>query len=81
MASPFSWLLLTIPFFQTPASEYLGLLIKHNHSYVLDASRDQIVVVEFDTFPNEGDVGDPPYQHVGINVNSMTPLSMCWLVG
>lgn len=29
------------------------------------------MVVEFDTFPNEGDVRDPPYQHVGINVNSM----------
>ncbi|CAJ2636326.1 unnamed protein product [Trifolium pratense] len=44
---------------------YLGLF---NPNYATNALLNEIVAVEFDTYPNEW---DPPFAHVGIDVNSI----------
>lgn len=49
---------------------YLGLF---SPDTALTASRNKIVAVEFDTFPNKW---DPPFAHVGIDVNSIGSLTM-----
>ncbi|XP_012832534.1 PREDICTED: LOW QUALITY PROTEIN: L-type lectin-domain containing receptor kinase IX.1-like [Erythranthe guttata] len=57
--------------FQIPpnsAGGYLGLFNTTTTS--TSSSRAQIVSVEFDTHSNEG--WDPKYEHVGININSIT---------
>ncbi|KAF8022047.1 hypothetical protein BT93_G2244 [Corymbia citriodora subsp. variegata] len=51
------------------AGGYLGLF---NASTVHDGPRNQIVVVEFDTWVNLE--FDPPVQHIGINDNSLSPI-------
>ncbi|KAJ0098272.1 hypothetical protein Patl1_28383 [Pistacia atlantica] len=48
------------------AGGFLGLFNTTNS----DSSQNQIVLVEFDTFPNEE--WDPEVQHVGINTNSIS---------
>ncbi|KAJ0041265.1 hypothetical protein Pint_27757 [Pistacia integerrima] len=48
------------------AGGFLGLF----NTTTSDSSQNQIVLVEFDTFPNEE--WDPEFQHVGINTNSIS---------
>ncbi|XVF17393.1 hypothetical protein REPUB_Repub10bG0118000 [Reevesia pubescens] len=48
------------------AGGFLGLF----NTTTSDSARNQIVLVEFDTFPNSQ--WDPPVQHVGINTNSIS---------
>ncbi|WRX08039.1 Protein kinase domain - like 10 [Theobroma cacao] len=48
------------------AGGFLGLF----NTTTSDSTRNQIVLVEFDTFPNPE--WDPPVQHVGINTNSIS---------
>ncbi|KAK6287658.1 hypothetical protein POUND7_013837 [Theobroma cacao] len=48
------------------AGGFLGLF----NTTTSDSPRNQIVLVEFDTFPNPQ--WDPPVQHVGINTNSIS---------
>ncbi|KAK8490598.1 hypothetical protein V6N12_076265 [Hibiscus sabdariffa] len=48
------------------AGGFLGLF----NTTTSDSSRNQIVLVEFDTFSNPQ--WDPPFQHVGINTNSIS---------
>lgn len=55
--------------FQIPpnsAGEFLGLFNSTNN----DSPRNQMLVVEFDPVANTN-TGDPPYEHVGINLNSI----------
>ncbi|XP_030466144.1 L-type lectin-domain containing receptor kinase IX.1-like [Syzygium oleosum] len=54
--------------FQIPVNSIGGFLGLFNTTYS-DSSSNQIVVVEFDTFANPE--WDPPYEHVGINNNSI----------
>ncbi|XP_015884251.1 L-type lectin-domain containing receptor kinase IX.1-like [Ziziphus jujuba] len=56
----------TIP--PNSGGKYLALF---NHTTGLATSSNQIVMVEFDTLPNVQD-WDPPQQHVGININSIS---------
>ncbi|KAF7843040.1 L-type lectin-domain containing receptor kinase IX.1-like [Senna tora] len=59
------------PFPNPPDGSGIGLMgrteIFQNPSFIYEHP---FVAVEFDTFPNK-DLGDPPYDHVGINVNNM----------
>lgn len=48
-----------------------GFLGLYNTTTISEGSRNQIVHVEFDTFPNP-ELQDPTYEHVGINNNSIT---------
>ncbi|PQQ21002.1 L-type lectin-domain containing receptor kinase IX.1-like [Prunus yedoensis var. nudiflora] len=55
------------------AGAYLGLL---NSTTSFEASHNQIVMVEFDTYSNEW---DPPGPHVGININTISSVvSASW---
>ncbi|KAK9285515.1 hypothetical protein L1049_024709 [Liquidambar formosana] len=54
--------------FQIPPNSDGGFLGLFNTT-TSDSSSNQIVVVEFDSFPNPE--WDPPYEHVGINNNSI----------
>ncbi|PSS30040.1 Legume lectin domain protein [Actinidia chinensis var. chinensis] len=54
--------------FQIPPNSVGGFLGLFNTT-TSDSSQNQIVAVEFDSFPNPE--WDPPYQHVGINNNSI----------
>ncbi|KDP41155.1 hypothetical protein JCGZ_03649 [Jatropha curcas] len=54
--------------FQIPPNSAGGFLGLFNTS-TSDSSQNQIVTVEFDSFPNEE--WDPPVEHVGINNNSI----------
>ncbi|EXC01115.1 L-type lectin-domain containing receptor kinase IX.1 [Morus notabilis] len=55
------------------AGTYFGLL---NETTVSDMSRNQIVMVEFDSYQNAPpDTWDPEGQHVAINVNSIASLA------
>ncbi|KAF8020489.1 hypothetical protein BT93_G1030 [Corymbia citriodora subsp. variegata] len=54
--------------FQIPANSIGGFLGLFNTTHS-DSPLNQIVMVEFDTFPNPE--WDPPYEHVGINNNSI----------
>ncbi|KAG6605137.1 L-type lectin-domain containing receptor kinase IX.1, partial [Cucurbita argyrosperma subsp. sororia] len=56
------------PGFQIPPNSVGGFLGLYNTTYS-DSTLNQIVHVEFDSFSNEE--WDPPYEHVGINVNSI----------
>jgi hypothetical protein len=48
---------------------FLGLFNTTTSTESTDSSRNQIVLVEFDSFPNPE--WDPPVEHVGINTNSI----------
>lgn len=55
------------------AGAYFGLL---NSTTVSDVSRNQIVMVEFDSYPNAPPATwDPQEQHVGINLNSIASVA------
>ncbi|KAI3519344.1 hypothetical protein L1887_08375 [Cichorium endivia] len=55
--------------FQIPPNSVGGFLGLFNTTYT-DSSQNQMIVIEFDSFPNEE--WDPPYEHVGINKNSIS---------
>ncbi|KAK1358790.1 Concanavalin A-like lectin/glucanase superfamily [Heracleum sosnowskyi] len=55
--------------FQIPPNSAGGFLGLYNTSNS-DSSANQIVSVEFDSYPNPE--WDPPYEHVGININSIS---------
>ncbi|KAM1088536.1 hypothetical protein ACFX19_016639 [Malus domestica] len=62
--------------FQIPPNSAGGNLGLFNSSTNLLASKNQIVTVEFDSFPNEW---DPTGPHVGINVNTISSIvSTSW---
>ncbi|KAF7843039.1 L-type lectin-domain containing receptor kinase IX.1-like [Senna tora] len=50
-----------------PDGSGIGLVGRTDPNY---PEKYPFVAVEFDTFPNQ-DLGDPPYEHVGIDVNNM----------
>ncbi|XP_071708493.1 L-type lectin-domain containing receptor kinase IX.1 [Rutidosis leptorrhynchoides] len=54
--------------FQIPPNSAGGFLGLFNTTYT-DSTRNQMIVIEFDSFVN--DEWDPPYEHVGINKNSI----------
>ncbi|CAI9272422.1 unnamed protein product [Lactuca saligna] len=54
--------------FQIPPNSAGGFLGLFNTTYT-DSSRNQMIVIEFDSFVNSE--WDPPYEHVGINKNSI----------
>nr|XP_043635071.1 L-type lectin-domain containing receptor kinase IX.1-like [Erigeron canadensis] len=54
--------------FQIPPNSAGGFLGLFNTTYT-DSSRNQMIVIEFDSFVN--DDWDPPFEHVGINKNSI----------
>nr|KAJ0224068.1 hypothetical protein LSAT_V11C200079690 [Lactuca sativa] len=55
--------------FQTPRNSAGGFLGLFNTTYT-DSPRNQMIVIEFDSFSNEE--WDPSYEHVGINKNSIS---------
>ncbi|GJT39743.1 L-type lectin-domain containing receptor kinase IX.1-like protein [Tanacetum coccineum] len=55
--------------FQIPPNSAGGFLGLFNTTYT-DSSRNQLIVIEFDSYVNVE--WDPPYQHVGINKNSIS---------
>ncbi|KAF5179190.1 L-type lectin-domain containing receptor kinase IX.1 [Thalictrum thalictroides] len=55
--------------FQIPPNSNGGFLGLFNTTTSDASSRNQIITVEFDSFPNSE--WDPPYEHVGINNNSI----------
>ncbi|XP_059436762.1 L-type lectin-domain containing receptor kinase IX.1-like, partial [Corylus avellana] len=56
--------------FEIPLNSTGGYLGLFNIS-TIDSPRNQIVLVEFDTYPNPEWDPDPPVQHVGLNTNSI----------
>ncbi|XP_023751898.1 L-type lectin-domain containing receptor kinase IX.1 [Lactuca sativa] len=54
--------------FQIPPNSAGGFLGLFNTTYT-DSSQNQMIVIEFDSFVNSE--WDPPYEHVGINKNSI----------
>ncbi|KAK9061945.1 hypothetical protein SSX86_019129 [Deinandra increscens subsp. villosa] len=62
--------------FQIPPNSAGGFLGLFNTTYT-DSTRNQMIVIEFDSFVNEE--WDPPFQHVGINKNSIRSVnSTAW---
>ncbi|CAI9272423.1 unnamed protein product [Lactuca saligna] len=55
--------------FQTPRNSAGGFLGLFNTTYT-DSPRNQMIVIEFDSFSNQE--WDPSYEHVGINKNSIS---------
>ncbi|XP_062143337.1 L-type lectin-domain containing receptor kinase IX.1-like [Alnus glutinosa] len=55
--------------FEIPPNSCAGFLGLFNTTTSADSSRNQIVLVEFDSFPNPE--WDPQVEHVGINTNSI----------
>jgi hypothetical protein len=57
---------------------FLGLFNTTTSTESTHSSRNQIVLVEFDSFPNYPG-WDPPFEHVGININSIaSSISTPW---
>ncbi|KAJ0704024.1 putative protein kinase RLK-Pelle-L-LEC family [Helianthus annuus] len=56
--------------FQIPPNSAGGFLGLFNNTYT-DSPRNQLIVIEFDSFVNPE--WDPPVEHVGINKNSIRP--------
>ncbi|KAJ0704022.1 putative non-specific serine/threonine protein kinase [Helianthus annuus] len=64
------------PSFRIPPNSAGGFLGLFNTTYT-DSPRNQMIVVEFDSFSNPE--WDPPYEHVGINNNSIrSAVSTAW---
>ncbi|KAK9061946.1 hypothetical protein SSX86_019130 [Deinandra increscens subsp. villosa] len=54
--------------FQIPPNSAGGFLGLFNTTYT-DSTQNQMIVIEFDSYVNDG--WDPPFEHVGINKNSI----------
>ncbi|XP_028789539.1 L-type lectin-domain containing receptor kinase IX.1-like [Neltuma alba] len=70
MASHSSWQSLVFPFPSPPYGTGIGLVSRARMQDQNYLDEHPFVAVEFDTFPNT-DVGDPPYDHVGILAKTM----------
>nr|P24146.3 RecName: Full=Lectin-4; AltName: Full=GS4; AltName: Full=Lectin IV [Griffonia simplicifolia] len=67
-----------LAFFLAPVDssvkDYGGFLGLFRHETAADPSKNQVVAVEFDTWINK-DWNDPPYPHIGIDVNSIVSVA------